>query len=634
MEVCNMNEYGKRVAKKMEDYTETRGIDQEINDILNAVKGVEVRGAIASGLKKAYDDASENGNANMEVARARGPEKVLGDRLDKMQGIINDNTSQLAHVDEVISNKASKNEVILKSDGVGLDDAKEDLIAAIQNKEGETTFNLLSIPRDGVVSRKKLTNIVDIYDVDELIDDIFYRVDGTMGNNPLVSSTPAYDVSGGEDVTLTIPPLNQSVSHYLVFFDSNDNAMTSVSKDLGTGSTATETTHNFVVPYGARTYRISLEKASKNNYQLYYRQKTIPADFIDDSIISTITDIVNNFSKDEINLYNPINVLDGIYYRDDGSIGTNVNIGTTKQIFAPSKTKVTIVIPKLNISSLSSFLTFWDKNGTALPDISREEEKGNNIQEVVISFEMPESAYSFTFPIELSSKNRYKIFINNRIESGKWSGEIINFIGDSITEGKELIDGEWVIVDKTYVQHLEDKLGLAEARNYGIASTAISAQSDYSDHTNALINRWMKLNNNVGLNVVFMGTNDFGHNTPLGSMNDRTDISFYGALHVIIPGMIETYSRAKLLFMTPLHRDRTGDNNETNSLGVTLKQYVDAIIEVCNYYGVAVIDTYRISGFNPVIPFIKSTYMPDGLHLNDDGHELFAKNIAGQFESV
>lgn len=60
------------------------GIQKELNQIKNAIYGRDVRQAIHDGIKKAYDDAAENGNANMEVIMARGQERTLGRRLDKI----------------------------------------------------------------------------------------------------------------------------------------------------------------------------------------------------------------------------------------------------------------------------------------------------------------------------------------------------------------------------------------------------------------------------------------------------------------------------------------------------------------------------------------------------------------------
>ena len=38
-------------------------------------------------------------------------------------------------------------------------------------------------------------------------------------------------------------------------------------------------------------------------------------------------------------------------------------------------------------------------------------------------------------------------------------------------------------------------------------------------------------------------------------------------------------------------------------------------------YSFPVLDLYRESGINPIIPVLRERYMPDGLHPNDAGYE-------------
>ena len=66
-------------------------IQNELNNIKNAVFGKDVRNAIHDAIKTCYDDASiVNDNANMEVKIARGVYDTLGDRLNEVD-------SQLEH---------------------------------------------------------------------------------------------------------------------------------------------------------------------------------------------------------------------------------------------------------------------------------------------------------------------------------------------------------------------------------------------------------------------------------------------------------------------------------------------------------------------------------------------------------
>ncbi|HEM4050154.1 TPA: metallophosphoesterase [Streptococcus suis] len=60
------------------------GIDNYLKVIKEGVFGRDVRQAIHDSIQQAYDDATANGNANMEVAKARGTSDTLATRLTGM----------------------------------------------------------------------------------------------------------------------------------------------------------------------------------------------------------------------------------------------------------------------------------------------------------------------------------------------------------------------------------------------------------------------------------------------------------------------------------------------------------------------------------------------------------------------
>lgn len=57
-------------------------ITELVKNIRNAILGKEVRESIAEAIEQCYEDASKNGNANMEVTEARGDFSTLNNRLD------------------------------------------------------------------------------------------------------------------------------------------------------------------------------------------------------------------------------------------------------------------------------------------------------------------------------------------------------------------------------------------------------------------------------------------------------------------------------------------------------------------------------------------------------------------------
>ena len=77
--------------------------------------------------------------------------------------------------------------------------------------------------------------------------------------------------------------------------------------------------------------------------------------------------------------------------------------------------------------------------------------------------------------------------------------------------------------------------------------------------------------------------------------------------------------------MTPLHREYEYMKNEKT--GKILREYVDAIRETAQNYGVAVLDLYSMSGLQPNIAEIKEIYVPDGLHPSDMGNKRIAERL-------
>lgn len=214
----------------------------------------------------------------------------------------------------------------------------------------------------------------------------------------------------------------------------------------------------------------------------------------------------------------------------------------------------------------------------------------------------------------------------------KLEGLKINFLGDSITEGLGVSSP-----DAIYHAVLKREAGLKEARNYGISATRFALQKgtpelpkNDSEDIKSFSERFDQMDDDADVVIVFGGTNDFGHgDAPLGSFEDRTPDTFYGACHYLFSGLIKKYLGKPIIIMTPLHR--TYELNMCGEKKVkefgTLKMYVSIIKEVAEYYSLPVLDLFATSGLQPEIEEIKSKYMPDGLHPNDEGHILIANKL-------
>ena len=216
----------------------------------------------------------------------------------------------------------------------------------------------------------------------------------------------------------------------------------------------------------------------------------------------------------------------------------------------------------------------------------------------------------------------------------KLEGIKANFLGDSITQGCGSSGG-----DVIYMNVLKKMCGLAEARNYGLGGTRIARQyvplaggPDFYDLDFNM--RAREMNKDADLVVVFGGTNDFGHgDAALGYMSDRTKDTFYGACHELYSYLLSTYPAARIVVMTPTHR-LYEDKPEIPNKTATLKDYVNIIKEVAEYYGIPVLDLYATFGVSPKIPAQKELYMPDGLHPNDAGHQKLAEILAAFLKTI
>lgn len=200
-------------------------------------------------------------------------------------------------------------------------------------------------------------------------------------------------------------------------------------------------------------------------------------------------------------------------------------------------------------------------------------------------------------------------------------GKKILFLGDSITEGWGTSSSE-----KIFWSLLSSRDG-AEVTGYGIGGTRIARQklpSEEAKYDQHFVSRVEGMESKADVVVVFGGTNDYGHgDAPIGTPSDRTDGTFYGALHCLYLALLKKYPAAQIVVMTPLHRE--GENNLLNDFGLRnvgfLSDYVRIIKEVAAFYALPVLDLYSLSGIQPDVPLLKERYAPDGLHPNDAGHE-------------
>ncbi|MBP3656276.1 MAG: SGNH/GDSL hydrolase family protein [Clostridia bacterium] len=214
----------------------------------------------------------------------------------------------------------------------------------------------------------------------------------------------------------------------------------------------------------------------------------------------------------------------------------------------------------------------------------------------------------------------------------KLQGAVVNFLGDSITEGSGAS-----CTEKRYTDVFAREFG-AKVNNYGIGGSRIARQITPTDPRmdRDFCLRMEEMDESADAVVVFGGTNDFGHgDAPVGTPQDRDPSTFYGACHYLMRSLAERYCGKPVLILTPLHRlgedspegDGSGRRPESNK--AVLTDYRAILMEVAAYYALPVLDLYAVSGMQPAVPAIQERLMPDGLHPNDEGHAILARRIGG-----
>ena len=108
--------------------------------------------------------------------------------------------------------------------------------------------------------------------------------------------------------------------------------------------------------------------------------------------------------------------------------------------------------------------------------------------------------------------------------------------------------------------------------------------------------------------------------------------TYYGALKQLLENLIAKYPTKTIIFLTPLKRGQDPYNqpDSKNANGKTLKEYRDIIIEVCEYYGVPVIDLFAISGLNPHLASQVNLFDRVKTHPLTVGHKKMGDIVASQ----
>ena len=221
-------------------------------------------------------------------------------------------------------------------------------------------------------------------------------------------------------------------------------------------------------------------------------------------------------------------------------------------------------------------------------------------------------------------------------------GKIINFLGDSITEGVGVED----TASNRYDNIICREHALKSVNNYGIGGTRLAHQihpSEKPRYDLCFCGRAYNMDKDADMIVVFGGVNDYIHGyAPFGNPGDTTPATFCGGVYFLMRFLRETYGDKPIIFMTPARsflRHEVDDllpstHAKKLSCGKPLLAYAEIIQEAAKQFDISVLDLYHNLGIDPHDPEHYDAYTVDGLHFNDAGHEVIAQLLKDFIEAL
>ncbi|NBB51568.1 hypothetical protein GVN24_25105 [Rhizobium sp. CRIBSB] len=139
------------------------------------------------------------------------------------------------------------------------------------------------------------------------------------------------------------------------------------------------------------------------------------------------------------------------------------------------------------------------------------------------------------------------------------------------------------------------------ASNFGIAGTRISGSAADAMWQDARINA---LPTTLDLVTVQGGINDWAQNVTLGSATSTNTSEFNGALNVMVDKLLARFPAKRILIATPTYAERTDwaaagwPNAYTNTAGLTLMSYADAVRSACARWNLPLVDLIQDCGWS------------------------------------
>lgn len=244
----------------------------------------------------------------------------------------------------------------------------------------------------------------------------------------------------------------------------------------------------------------------------------------------------------------------------------------------------------------------------------------------IIDIERCEIYISNTYLLSSGLREKTPWYITTTTTKSRLDGKQLHLFGDGVCFGM----GSSNIPELSYPALLTSRYGI-KVSNHALGDATIGEYGDEYLSERSVIKQIENASlTNGDFAIIFAGSNDY--KTPASRIGINTDTSNYyfkGALNTCIQKLIEKNSSIKILVVSPLFRARLNADDFRNSDDtpineLTLKDFANAMKEICEYNHIPYLDLHSTGMVNR---FNHKAFLSDGLYPNDAGHDMLANKI-------
>lgn len=232
-----------------------------------------------------------------------------------------------------------------------------------------------------------------------------------------------------------------------------------------------------------------------------------------------------------------------------------------------------------------------------------------------------------------------------------YKGKTLSILGDSISTYTGYIPSGNAVyytgsncgvtsVEQTWWKRLMTALGMTLNLNNSWSGSRVTTTNG---STSAGVTRASNLGTNPDVIIVYMGINDFNNEAGIGTYDGTGTFptgttTFREAYAVMLKTVLETYPTAEVWACTLPYDEKNGSIGfpEANDSGILLKAWNDAIRDICDLFGVKVMD-FAKSGLTyqnmDIYMGDYSSSAKTALHPNADGHAMLANHAIRQMDA-